>query len=49
LRLALAVRYDGRIVLTRALVLVSLLLAVFYPVPAGAEMYKLTAPDGTQH
>jgi hypothetical protein len=49
LRLALAVRYDGRIVLTCALVLMSLLLAVFYPVPAGAEMYKLTAPDGTQH
>jgi Transglycosylase SLT domain len=49
LRLALAVRYDDGIVLTRALVLVSLLPAVFYPVPAGAEMYKLTAPDGTQH
>jgi hypothetical protein len=49
LRLALAVRYDDGIVLTRALVLLSLLLAVFYPVPAGAEMYKLTAPDGTQH
>jgi hypothetical protein len=49
LRLALAVRYDDGIVLTRALVLVSLLPAVFHPVPAGAEMYKLTAPDGTQH
>jgi hypothetical protein len=49
LRLAPAVRYDDGIVLTRALVLVSLLLAVLHPVPAGAEMYKLTAPDGTQH
>jgi hypothetical protein len=49
LRLALAVRYDGYIVLTLVLVLVSLLLAVLHPVPAGAEMYKLTAPDGTQH
>jgi hypothetical protein len=49
LRLAPAVRYDDCIVLTRVLVLVSLVLAVLHPVPAGAEMYKLTAPDGTQH
>ena len=28
---------------------VATLLAVVHPAPAGAEMYKLTAPDGTQH
>jgi hypothetical protein len=41
-------RYHGSIVLALLTLLVSLAV-LYHPVPVGAEMYKLTAPDGTQH